>query len=128
MATRRNTPCARRWTLVIALAVLAACTTVPAPVQEMAEAEHAVQAAAAIDAETLAPVEFEKARRKLDEARSALRAQQHERARLLAEQAVVDAEFARITAQAEETERTAAELRAKIRGLGGPASQPMVGS
>jgi septal ring factor EnvC (AmiA/AmiB activator) len=128
MATRRNSPCARRWMVVLALAVLAGCTTVPAPVQEMAEADRAVQAAAAIDAETLAPVAFEKARRKLEEARSALRAQQHERARLLAEQTVVDAEFARITAQAEETERTAAGLRGKIRGLGGPASQPMDGS
>jgi chromosome segregation ATPase len=124
----RNVSPARRLAAVLMLAVLAACTTVPAPVQELAEAEHAVQAASASDAMTLAPAEVDKARRKLEAARSALRAQDHTLARRLAEQAVVDAELAQITARAEETERAAAAIETQIGGPGEIAVQPMGGS
>jgi Domain of unknown function (DUF4398) len=124
----RNVSPAGRLAAVIMLAVLAACTTVPAPVQELAEAEHAVQAASAGDAMTLAPAEVDKARRKLEAARSALRAQDHTLARRLAEQAVVDAELAQITARAEETERAAAAIETQIGDPGETAVQPMDGS
>jgi hypothetical protein len=81
---------ARRLVLVIWISVLAACASVPAPVQEVADAERAVQAAAEADAGILAPVELDKARRKLDAAKGALQEQQHLEARQLAEQSVVD--------------------------------------
>jgi hypothetical protein len=126
--THRSTASARRLAVATFLAALAACTTVPAPVQEVAEAEHAVQAAAATDAETLAPTEFNRARHKLEEARSALQAGQHLRARQLAEQAVVDAELAQITARMQETERAAAEIRVKMRDPGAPAAPRRVDS
>jgi len=119
---------ARRLALVSTLLVVAACASVPAPVQDVAQAERAVQAAADADAGTLAPAEFEKARRKLDEAKSALQAQQHLTARQLAEQAVVDAELAQITARAEAAARSAAEMRAQIGDPGRSALRPAAGS
>jgi Domain of unknown function (DUF4398) len=114
-----STPGGRRLLAMIALLTLAACTSVPAPVQDVAEAEHAVQAAADAGAETVAPTEFKKARGKLEAAKSALQAQQHLKARQLAEQALVDAELAQVTAEAEAGARAAAEIRAQIRSLGG---------
>jgi hypothetical protein len=96
------------------LLVPAACESVPAPVQDMAAAERAVQAAADAGAGSLAPAELEQARRKLDAARSAMQGQQHDKARRLAEQTVVDAELAQVTARAEEAARAAAAMRAQI--------------
>jgi hypothetical protein len=119
---------ARRLVLVIWISVLAACASVPAPVQEVADAERAVQAAAEADAGILAPVELDKARRKLDAAKGALQEQQHLEARQLAEQAVVDAELAQITARAEVAARSAAEIRAQIGDPGRSAMRPAAGS
>jgi hypothetical protein len=122
-----STPCGRRLLVVIALFALAACTSVPAPVQEVAAAERAVQAAADANALTLAPADFEKARGKLEAAKSALQAREHVRARQLAEQAVADAELAQITAEAAEAARSAAEIRAQIGDPGRAALQPVAG-
>jgi hypothetical protein len=118
-----------RWpALMSTLLVLAACASVPAPVHEVADAERAVEAAADADAGILAPAELETARRKLDAARSALLAQQHLKARQLAEQAVVDAELAQVTARAEAAARSAAEMRAQIGDPGRAALRPAAGS
>ncbi len=103
-----------RGLLMSILLALTACASVPPPVQDMAAAEAAVQAAVDADALTLAPAELEQARRKLDAAQRALQEQQHDRARQLAEQAVVDAELAQVTARAEAAARKAATLRAQI--------------
>jgi uncharacterized membrane protein len=119
---------ARRLALMVTLLAVAACASVPAPVQEVAEAERAVQVAAEADAATLAPAELDKARRKLDAAKGALQEQQHLKARQLAEQAVVDAELAQITARAEVAARSAAEIRAQIGDPGRSAMRPAAGS
>jgi hypothetical protein len=118
---------ARRLALMGTLLVLAACASIPAPVQDVAQAERAVQAAVDADAGTLAPAELEKARRKLDAAKTALRAQQHLEARQLAEQAVVDAELAGVAARAEEATRSAAAIRAQIGDPSGAAIAPVAG-
>jgi hypothetical protein len=114
-----STPGGRRLLAMIALLALAACTSVPAPVQDVAEAERAVQAAADAGAEAVAPAEFEKARGKLEAAKSALQARQHLKARQLAEQALVDAELAQVTAEAGKDARATTEIRAQIRDLDG---------
>jgi hypothetical protein len=108
--------------------VLAACASVPPPVQEVADAERAVQAAADADAGSFAPAALEKARRKLEAARNAVQAQEHLEARRLAEQAAVDAELALITARAEEAARAAAAMRAQVGDSGRPALPVGVGS
>jgi hypothetical protein len=114
-----STPGDRRLLAMIALLALAACASIPAPVQDVAEAERAVQAAADAGAGTVAPAEFATARGKLEAAKSALQAQQHLKARRLAEQALVDAELAQVTAEAEAGGRATTEIRAQIRDLGG---------
>jgi uncharacterized membrane protein len=114
-----STPSGRRLLAMIALLALAACASVPAPVQDVAEAERAVQAAADAGAGTVAPAEFATARGKLEAAKSALQAQQHLKARRIAEQALVDAELAQVTAEAEKDARATNEIRAQIRDLGG---------
>jgi Domain of unknown function (DUF4398) len=114
-----STPGGRRLLAMIVRSTLAACASIPPPVQDVAEAERAVQAAADAGAGTVAPAEFEKARGKLEAAKSALQAQQHLKARQLAEQALVDAELAQVTAEAEAGARAATEIRAQIRDLGG---------
>jgi hypothetical protein len=119
---------ARRLALAGMLLVLAACASVPAPLQELAEAERAVQTAADADAMTLAPAEFEKARGKLEAAKAALAAQQHVQARQLAEQSFVDAELAAITARTVTAERLAAAIRAQTGDPRGPAIRPAAGS
>jgi hypothetical protein len=119
---------ARRLAVVITLLVVAACASVPAPLQDVAEADRAVQAAADADAGSLAPAELEKARRKLDAAKSALQDQQHLKARQLAEQAVVDAELAQVTARAEAAARAAAEMRAQVGDPDRSAPRPAAGS
>jgi Domain of unknown function (DUF4398) len=123
-----STPSARRLAVMITLLVVAACASVPPPLQEVAHAERAVQAAADADAGTLAPVELEKARGKLDAAKSALHEQQHLKARQLAEQALVDAELAEITARTRETARAAAEIQKQIGDAGAPALPGMADS
>jgi hypothetical protein len=124
----RNATSARLLAAIIPLAFLVGCTTVPAPMQELAEAEGAGQAASAADAPTVAAVELDKARRKLEAARSALQAKDHVLARQLAEQAVVDAEIAQITARAAEIEQAAAAIGAQIGGPGETAIHPTDGS
>jgi hypothetical protein len=114
-----STPGGRRLLAMIVLSTLAACASIPPPVQDVAEAERAVQAAADAGAGTVAPAEFEKARGKLEAAKSALQAQQHLKARQLAEQALVDAELAQVTAEAEAGAQATTEIRAQIRSLGG---------
>ncbi|MGH6921178.1 MAG: DUF4398 domain-containing protein [Geminicoccaceae bacterium] len=110
------------------MAALAACASVPAPLQDVAAAERAVQAAADADAARLAPAAYDQARGKLEAAKTALQARQHLQARQLAEQALVDAELAGITARAEEAAQAAARLRAEIGDSGGSAGQPVAGS
>lgn len=128
MTTLWSTPSARRLAVGITLAALAACASVPAPLQDVAEAERAVQAAADANAATLAPAAYDQARGKLEAAKTALQAQEHLKARQLAEQALVDAELAEITARQQEAERAAAEIRTQIRAPAGPALAGRAGS
>jgi hypothetical protein len=128
MTTLWSTPSARRLAVGITLAALAACANVPAPLQDVAEAERAVQAAADANAATLAPAAYDQARGKLEAAKTALQAQEHLKARQLAEQALGDAELAEITAHQQEAERAAAEIRTQIRAPAGPALAGRAGS
>ena len=74
------------------------------------------------------PPRTSKARGKLEAAKSALQAQQHLKARQLAEQALVDAELAEITARQQEAARAAAEIRTQIREPAAPALPGSAGS
>jgi hypothetical protein len=64
-----------------------------------------------------APLETRKARDKLDDAESAMNNREFEKARRLAEQALVDARLAEVKAESEIARRNAAELQQTIKSL-----------
>lgn len=96
------------------LAVVAACAQAPIPHQAMTAADLAMARARTAGAADHAAVELARAEAKLAAARAAIRAKAHDRARTLAEQAMVDAELAESRAQAAQEEASARELRARI--------------
>ena len=118
----------RPFATVAMLTVLAACANEPPPHQEIAAADLAVQTADTSIARSLASEELGSASWKLDEARAALAAGQHEQARRLAEQALVDAELADAKARATAAERRAAELGGSLYHLDPQVARPRTGS
>ena len=98
----------------LVLVGFAGCTQAPVPHEALATAEIAVARARTAGAERHAPVQLARAEAKLQDAHAAIRAYAHERARTLAEQALVDAELAEIEAQAAQAEATAMRLRHRI--------------
>lgn len=107
----------RRWIRPAVAAVssallLGACAThlSTPPVAEMTTARAAITQAEAAGAGQLAPVELLAARGKLVKADVAVRDEQYDQARRLAEQAAADAELAERKARADRARMAAAEL------------------
>jgi hypothetical protein len=94
--------------LVCALA-LGACTTTPAPDAEIAAA-RAMLSQAQPAASQYAPGELRAAQAKLERAEAAMAREDHVEARLLAEQAEVDARLAWSLAESERARRELAEV------------------
>jgi hypothetical protein len=105
---------------------MTACSGTPAPIDVLAAADLAVRKAE-VTAATHAGAELRQARAKLDAAQLAMQADQHETARRLAEQALVDAEVAEARARAEIARRTVTEIRRRARGLPDQARPQLVG-
>lgn len=82
----------RVWTIAMG-AFVAGCSTTPAPVAEIAAAKAAVERAEQ-PAARHAPDELLSAQRKLTAAQSALRSEDYDRARRLADEAAMDARLA----------------------------------
>jgi septal ring factor EnvC (AmiA/AmiB activator) len=100
--------------IALVLLALAGCAAPPVPHEAMAAAELAFDRAEAAGAAEHAPDELAIARAKLEAAQAALRADAHEAARLLAEQAAIDARVAEVAAQAVQAEAAADRLRARL--------------
>jgi hypothetical protein len=96
------------------VAALAGCAQAPVPHEAMTTADLALARARTAGAADHAAVELARAAAKLQEARAAIRAKAHERARGLAEQALVDAELAEIKAQAAQEQASARRLRERV--------------
>lgn len=96
------------------LAALAGCAQAPVPHEALTTADLAVARARTAGAAEHAAVELARAEAKLEQARAAVRARAHERARTLAEQALVDAELAEVQAQAAQEEASARSLRERV--------------
>ncbi len=112
--------------LLLSLSLLA-CANTPAPVGSVAKAETAVEQAREAKADQHAPLLLRRAAQKADEARAALKREEHVQARRLAEEAQVDAELAQQTALSVRAQQAATELRNSLdllrRELGLPAPQ-----
>ena len=115
-ASRR--PVAALWLALVSVGCgLAGCASPPAPVEQLAVAEAAVQRAATAGNQEWAAAELRVATDKLAAARSALAAGDRDLARRLAEQAEVDAQVADVQAQARRSLKAAQETRDAARVL-----------
>lgn len=103
--------------LLATLTMLAACAGTPEPTTEMALAEAAVTRASSQATQEAAGAELRVATDKLAQARSASAAGDQDRARRLAEQAVLDAQVAELHAQSVRSRRAAQETDDAARAL-----------
>ena len=104
-----------------AMLIGAGCASVPEPVAEIASARTAIRAIENGDARSLAPVELDRAKSKLQRAEAAVNSGQNAEATRLAEESLADAELAtaktnmiKAEKNAEELERSIAVLRREI--------------
>ena len=111
--TRRALPVAA----VAGLIALGGCASVPAPVEQMAVADAAVQRANTTSTNDNAAAELEVATAKLARARQAMTRKEHGLARRLAEQAQVDAQVAALRSQARHSSDAAHETQEATRVL-----------
>ncbi len=91
-----------------ATVVVAGCASMPAPTTQFDISKAAVAGAVNAGAPELAPLEMKTARDKLDRANLALIANDNEQARVLAEQAEVDAKLAEVKAHSVKAQKAAA--------------------
>lgn len=102
---------------VLALAAitgLTACASDDKPEREIGAAQAAISHAESANAPAFAPAELYQARQKLDKAQGALRRDDNERAKRLADEATVDAQLAQAKAQEEATKRSLEEIQHSI--------------
>jgi len=87
------------------------------PLETLSQAELAVQEASKKTASQYAPLELQTAREQLDKAKRAMNDKEYDEARRLADQALVNAQFAEAKAGAEKARQAAAELQKSIQTL-----------
>ena len=102
---------------ISSLLLVAGCATVPPPNEQVAVAKAAIANAVSAGATATAPAELQAAREKLDQANQAMIAKDHAHARVLAEQAEVDAQLAAAKARAVKAEQAAATTEDQNRVL-----------
>lgn len=93
------------------------CSAGRPPTAMMSKAELAVQHAEQSKAPEYASQELSTARQKYDSARRAMNAEHYEKARRLAEEALVDAQLAESRATAENAQQTVKDLQKAIESL-----------
>jgi Domain of unknown function (DUF4398) len=104
-------------TLAIGLAALSGCASTPAPTEQLAVAEAAVQRANTNATSESSAIELKVATNKLAAARQAMAGKDYELALRLAEQAEVDAEVAALRAQSARSRQAAQESKDASRVL-----------
>ena len=103
---------------VLALGALTACSSTPAPTEQMAVSRTTVNRVASTPAvATTAPVEMSQAREKLMQAEKAMVAEDYVTARRLAAEAEVDARVAETRADAASNAANLAQVQDGIRAL-----------
>jgi hypothetical protein len=108
----------RAATLVFGAAALAACSSTPQPIEQVELARAAVSQAQPVAVVDGAP-ELKMAQAKLARAESAVRSGDYVGARILAEQAEVDAKYAWTVAENARLQRAAAEVDQSVKLLRG---------
>jgi hypothetical protein len=116
-----------RWLGAVAASALLGCGTPTGPAQSVSQAELALQQADATRAGEHAALELAMAREKLARAESALRDDEYDEARRLADEALVDALLADAKAENEESRETARALQQSIETLRGETARNVGG-
>lgn len=102
----------------LGLLLMAGCTTFATlPREKISQGDKALTEARESNASVNAPVEFKAAEDKLAEAKAAFGKKDYDKATRLAEQASVDAAYARAKGTSEKTNKKAEELRQNIKTL-----------
>ena len=117
---RDAVPQVRPITNVIALLAalsLAGCASTPAPREQLAFANAAVSDASRAGGAEYASPEMRSAQDKLDRANQAMARNDYDHARVLAEEAEVDAKLAGARARSVKAQRAAAEVQDSIRAM-----------
>ncbi len=115
-AVRAHSRC-NGWVAALAAILLAACSSLPPPQEQLAAADLAVREADEAEAGSHAAAPLRKARDKLEQARAALQAKEHLAARRLAEQALVDAQRAETEARAAVASESLVEMQRSVEEL-----------
>ena len=93
---------------------MAACSSMPAPTTEMAVTEKAVKDAEIAGAREYAPLELRSANEKYEAAENAMKKEDYEKAKMLTDEALVDAELAEAKSYSEKSKIALQELRDSI--------------
>lgn len=101
-------------TLAAAALAVAGCSGAPKPRTELALTNTALQNAELAGARQHAPIELRTANEKKQAANSAMKKDKYDKARRLSEQSLVDAEFARVKAEAEKSRSALIEAQGNI--------------
>ena len=113
-----SSPLIRTTAALALLGTLAACSSTPAPTEQMAVTRTTVDRVAAAPAVAAnAPVELQKAREKLMQAERAMATEDYTAARRLAAEAEVDARVAETRADAARNATNLAQVQVSIRAL-----------
>ncbi|OGI65590.1 MAG: hypothetical protein A2W18_12750 [Candidatus Muproteobacteria bacterium RBG_16_60_9] len=100
--------------LALGTVALVSCAGVPRPDAELARSDSAVTQAIELGARTNAPLVLRDAETKLNQAKLAANNKENGKARILAEEAQVDAELAQVTTLALKAQRSVDEINTSI--------------
>jgi hypothetical protein len=103
--------------LGICFLVTAGCATQTAPVETITGAEMAIKAAEESNASVNAPLELKLAKDKLEQANAAVKQEEFQKAKRLADEAMVDAKLAQTRSLADKQKKLAGEMRDSIEAL-----------
>ena len=104
--------------------LLSACASVPPPTDQLAASRAAIESAEVAGAGKDAPADLTQARDKLTAAQLAVNAGENQRARRLAEEALVDAQLAQARASTTRSRAGLEQAEATLRALREEANRP----
>lgn len=102
---------------VLGLLFLAACASTPPPSDKLANVGMAIQRARESEAQKYAPLELKLAVEKYEKAKDAVEEEEYDRARRLADEALIDAQLAESKAKAEKQKKIAQDMQESVETL-----------
>src|SRR5690606_31253762 len=101
----------------LTVAVLAGCSTMEPPREELVQAQTHMQSAKSENADNYAALSMKRAQDKITQAEKAMKEKEYEEAKRLAEQAAADARLAKATAQTEKLKQALQEVNKNLDAL-----------